>query len=102
MKLLDLIDSIDKFDIDSIIFVPINSRPEVDTEAMVSKIIILDEPPSIQTPEGMKYLLEVELVKEVIQVWKDWRNGKEPSPMEKFQAVLYYVENDAYLADNEV
>jgi hypothetical protein len=102
MKLLDLIDRIDEFDDDSIIFVPINSRPKVDTEGMVSKIIIIDEPPGIQTPEGMKYLLEVELAKEVIQVWKDWRNGKEPSPMEKFQAVLYYVENDAYLTDNEV
>jgi len=68
----------------------------------VRKIIIIDNPPGIQTPEGMKYLLEVELAKEVIQVWRDWRNGKEPSPLEKYQAVLYYEENDAYLNEGRI
>jgi hypothetical protein len=97
MKLIDLLDNINQFDDDSVIFVPINSRPNEDSEVMVSKIVNIDGPPGIQTPEGMKYLLEVEVAKEVIQVWKNWRNGKEPSPLEKYQAVLYYVENDAYL-----
>ena len=101
MKLLDLLDRIDEFDNDSVIFVPINSRLEENTEALVSKIIIIDEPPGIQTPEGMKYLLEVELAREVIQVWKAWRKGKEPSPHEKYLAVLYYAEHDAYLAEDD-
>lgn len=102
MKLIDLLDNINQFSDDSVIFVPINSRPNEDTEAIVNKIIISDKPPSMQTPEGMKYLLEVELAKEVIQVWRDWRNGKEPSPLEKYQAVLYYAENDAYLAEDMI
>ncbi|MEJ2600980.1 MAG: hypothetical protein P8Z00_21795 [Anaerolineales bacterium] len=100
MKLIELLDNINQFDDDSVIFVPINSRPHEDTEAMVSRIILIDEPPGIQTPEGMKYLLEVELAKEVIQVWKDWRNGNEPSPFEKYQAVLYYAEKDAYFDED--
>lgn len=103
MKLIDLLDNINKFDDDSVIFVPINSRLDKNIEVLVSRIIIIDKPPGIQTPEGMKYLLEVELAKEVIQVWKSWRNGREPSPLEKYQAVLYYAENDAYLpVENEV
>ena len=100
MKLIDLLDHITQFDDDSVIFVPMSSRPNEDSEAVVRKIIIFDEPPGLQTPDGMKYLLEVELAKEVIQVWKDWRNGREPSPYEKYQAVLYYAEKDAYLAED--
>ncbi len=101
MKLLDLINRIDEFDNDSVIFVPINTRPEENTEVLVRKIIIIDEPPGIQTPDGMQYLLEVELAKEVIQVWKDWRNGKEPTLQEKYQAVLYYAKHDAYLVEDD-
>jgi hypothetical protein len=100
MKLIDLLDNINQYDDDFVIFVPINLRPNQDSEVVVSKIINIDEPPGIQTPEGMKYLLEVEVAKEVIQVWKNWRNGKEPSPFEKYQAVLYYIENDAYIVED--
>jgi len=98
MKLIELLDHINQFDDDSVIFVPIHAGLNEDTEAVVSRINIIEKPPGIEAPEGMKYLLEVELAKEVIRVWKDWRNGKEPSPYEKYQAVLYYVKNDAYLS----
>lgn len=101
MKLIDLIDRINQYDNYSVIFVPKGSKANENSEAIVSKIINIDEPPGIQTPEGMKYLLEVELAKEVIQVWKDWRSGKEPSPHEKCQAVLYYSGHDAYLSGGE-
>jgi hypothetical protein len=101
MKLIDLLDHIDQYGDDSAIFIPVNSSPNEDSEASVRKVIITDEPPGIETPEGMRYLLEVELVKEVLQVWKDWRNGKEPSPHEKYMAVLYYADNDAYLAEEK-
>jgi very-short-patch-repair endonuclease len=99
LKLIDVLDNIDQFDDDSVIFIPKDSKPDEDTQAMVRKIIVIDESSGIQTPERMKYLLEVELAKEVIQVWRDWRNGEEPSPSQKYQAVLYYAENDAYISD---
>jgi hypothetical protein len=103
MKLIELLNGIDHFDNEQAIFVPINSEPSEDSEAIISSLIIIEsELPSLDVPKGMKFLLDVETVKEIIQVWRDWNNEKEPSPMDKYQAVLYYVENDAYLAENEV
>ena len=100
MKLIDLLDNINQFDNDSVIFIPVSSRLNENVEAIVSKIIIIDKPPGIQTPEGLRYLLEVEMAKEVINVWREWRNGKEPSSLEKCHAVLYYAENDAFLVED--
>ena len=42
MKLIDLLDNINKFDDDSVIFVPINSRLDKNIEVLVSRIIIID------------------------------------------------------------
>ncbi len=102
MKLIELLNDIFDYSDDLAIFIPVNSTPTEDTDAIISPLIIIEsESPRLDVPNGMKYLLDVETAKEVIQVWRDWRNGKEPSPMEKYQAVLYYVENDAYLAECE-
>jgi len=43
-----------------------------------------------------RYLLEVDLAKEVIEVWSAWRGGTLPSPAEAAQAVIHYAEHDAY------
>jgi hypothetical protein len=42
------------------------------------------------------YLLEVDLAREVLAVWSDWRSGVAPSPDEAARAVIYYAEHDAY------
>ena len=47
----------------------------------------------------MRYLLEVFLAKEVVEVWSKWRNGRNPTALDKCAAVIYYAENDAYLPD---
>lgn len=49
------------------------------------------------TAQGMRYLLEVWLAREVIAVWSNWRDGREPTSEEKLAAIVYYAENDAYL-----
>ncbi len=46
---------------------------------------------------GMSYLLEVPLAKEAVQVWSEWRGGREPTVEDKCEAVIYYAENDTYL-----
>jgi hypothetical protein len=46
---------------------------------------------------GMDYLLEISLAKSVLDVWKDWRHGREPSDEERCEAIIYYAEHDAYL-----
>lgn len=44
-----------------------------------------------------EYLLEIETVKEVIEVWRKWRDGRKPSVEEICEAVIYYAEYDAYI-----
>lgn len=51
----------------------------------------------IHCPEGMRYFLEVDLVREAIEVWSKWRNGATPTLDEAVAAVIYYGEQDAYL-----
>jgi len=48
-------------------------------------------------PPGFKYLLEVFLAKDVIDVWSKWRGGKRPSRAERVAAVAHYASHDAYL-----
>jgi hypothetical protein len=42
------------------------------------------------------YLLEIDLAREVLAVWSDWRSGVAPSPEEAARAVIHYAEHDAY------
>jgi hypothetical protein len=92
--LLNLIDTID--DLDPNLTIYIEDIPEL---SIHSKAIAC--PPSddgsIYSLDGYVYLLEVELAKEVVEVWTSWRNGRIPSSDQKAEAVLYYGLNDAYL-----
>jgi hypothetical protein len=45
----------------------------------------------------MAYLLEVDLAKEAIRVWSEWRNGAAPTSEEQVAAVVHYAAHDAYL-----
>jgi hypothetical protein len=47
--------------------------------------------------EELHYFLEAEIAKEVLDVWKQWRNGRLPNEKEKIEALIFYVDNDAYL-----
>jgi len=47
-------------------------------------------------PEVYEYFLEVDLVREVLEVWSAWRNGQIPTTNEACTAVIYYAEHDAY------
>jgi hypothetical protein len=48
-------------------------------------------------PEGLTYLLEVYLAKEAVEVWSQWRQGRQPSLVEKCKAIIWYAEHDAYM-----
>jgi len=48
-------------------------------------------------PDGMTYLLEISLCKQVVQAYINHRGNKEPSGLEKARAIAYYAKNDAYL-----
>jgi hypothetical protein len=46
---------------------------------------------------GLSYVLEVNLAKEVLNVWRQWRNGATPTVGQMCQAVIHYAKNDAFL-----
>jgi hypothetical protein len=48
-------------------------------------------------PAGLTYLLEVELVHDVTQVWSARRGGRTPTAEELTDAVIHYATHDAYL-----
>ena len=48
---------------------------------------------------GLSHVLEVELAKEAIEVWRQWRDGAEPSAAQRWAVVIHYAIHDAYLGD---
>ena len=42
-------------------------------------------------------VLMVQLAKDAIEVWSLWRENQQPTPLDKFKAVMFYAQNDAYL-----
>ena len=74
-------------------------------------IYVVDEPPTADTPAyvglegsepvGWSYLLEVDLARDVLDVWRGWRDQREPSREDAVAAVVYYATNDAYLPTDE-
>ena len=95
MKLIDVVDNINQMDENSVIFIAENDLVNEDTNATIIPDSLL--PGNGRAPEGLKYLLEVNLVKELIDVWRNWRSGKEPTRKEKYLAFVYFIEHDAYL-----
>ncbi|MFJ1569657.1 hypothetical protein ACIOG8_36490 [Streptomyces erythrochromogenes] len=85
--LLDLLQSLDEQPPEGLIY---PAKPW--TAASVAAVAALDEP-----PPGLDYLLEVDLVHDVLEVWSSWRDGARPSAAEKCEAVIHYAAYDAYL-----
>jgi hypothetical protein len=52
------------------------------------------EPPGTS---GFSYFLEVYLAKEIIDVWRNWRGGREPTLAQMCEALIFYATHDAYL-----
>jgi hypothetical protein len=61
-----------------------------------SAAMVCIEPEDGGGPAGLSYLLEVDLARDVLDVWTRWRNGKEPAPEDAARAIIYYAERDAY------
>ncbi len=95
MRLSDLLAQIDSLDDELVIYAEKNPNWSPNSHAAV-----LPEPEDGRITEqlqGMTYLLEVFLAKEVLEVWSNWRNGNNPNLNEKCEAIIYYAEHDAYL-----
>jgi hypothetical protein len=66
-----------------------------DTEAVVAPE--LEDAEVWWEERGLSYVLEVDLAKEAIEVWRQWRDSAEPSAGQRCAAVIYYAVNDAFL-----
>ena len=47
-------------------------------------------------PGGLAYLLEVAVAHDVLRVWSSWRDGRQPTPEQAANAIIYYAQQDAY------
>jgi hypothetical protein len=58
-----------------------------------------DEEGTLICPQdpALSEVLMVQLAKEAIEVWSAWRGGKKPSRQDKFAAVMFYSQHDAFI-----
>ena len=92
MTLADVIALVEQFDDDETIY--------AESTAPAARAAVAVEPIDGSTPNaaaGLSYLLEVATARETIAVWRAWRPQQTPSPADRFAAVIYYVEHDAWL-----
>lgn len=95
MELIKLLEHLDDFDDNATIYVQMNREIMPNSEA-----IAVMELPDGRVPSAtsnMSYFLEISLAKEIVKVWSNWRNGRLPSAVEKYNALVYYAENDTFL-----
>ena len=50
----------------------------------------------------LSYLLGVEAAEDAMEVWSAWRGGRQPTPEELCEAVVFYALHDAYLPTEEM
>jgi len=88
-RLLDVISALESADPEATIYaaMPFTTQSAARVHA---------EPENSAGPAGLSYLLEVHLARNVLKVWAQWRNGKEPTPEEATRAIIYYAEHDSY------
>lgn len=90
LRLADLLRNIEQVDGDLTIYR--EAGPLIEPS---SRVALVDEEADGE-PEGMVYMLEVHLVRDVLRVWKSWRRGPEPSTEEACAAISFYATHDAF------
>ena len=87
--LLEVISALASADPEATIYAAVPVAPH-------SAAMVCVEPEDGGSPTGFSYLLEVDLARNVLDVWARWRDGKEPTPEEATRAIIHYAEHDAY------
>jgi len=96
--LAEIIKDVENFDDDSLIYAEKNTTWEMNSPASLIEVdrYAEDDP---EPPDNMTYFISVGTAKEVLEVWRRWREGKRPTEKERFEAIVFYAENDAYIRD---
>lgn len=102
MKLFEIIQTINTFDRDGIIFLQrIDHLFHSKSDAVV--MLLTDEELEMNVDEfaasrcpGKSYFLEISLAQEILQGWADNHNGQPPTTEQACECVIHYAEYDAY------
>lgn len=89
-RLGDVLKSIDALDPEGTIYAPSHRPLSADSPVVVA----IEGSP---VPAGLKYLLEVAIADDVLEVWSAWRSGRVPSADDAVAAVEWYTDHDAYM-----
>lgn len=86
MTLREVISLLDQFADDETIF--------AESATPTAEAVVTAEP---EHAAPLRYLLEVNLAREAVEVWETWRPRQTASLDDKVAAVIYYAQNDAWL-----
>ncbi|WP_158717312.1 DUF7716 domain-containing protein [Streptomyces sp. NRRL F-4474] len=92
LTLESVLRSINEIDDELIIYVP-----QAGHLSLTSNVELLSLASVENVDPNLRYLLEVQLAKDVIETWSEWRNGTVPTVEEMFAAISYYAEWDSYI-----
>ena len=101
--LIDLIDRLDEVDVFDRFNPPIIYAEGGRNAATKARAIICPAPDdSLECPldSSLTEVLMVSLAQQAIRVWADWRH-RTPNRLQKFEAVMYYAQNDAFFPLDE-
>jgi hypothetical protein len=91
-KVGDVLADVDSLDDEIIMFVPEGEDVSLSTSALLLSFEEYE-----RGADGYRYFLEGENIKESIEVWSLWRDGRLPTLDDKLAAVVYYATNDAFM-----
>lgn len=94
MDLREIINNVENISNELVIFATKGNNWLVDAPAA---LVLASDMEQVASLEGLVYFLEVETAKDVLEVWKHWRAGRDPSEAERIDALLFYADNDAFL-----
>jgi hypothetical protein len=95
MNLREIIGDIEQLSDDLVIFASKNG--EWDLAGPAATVLSSDAERIGISLENLTYFLEVEIAKEVIEAEKQRKERTKLSEREVIDAILYYVDNDAYI-----
>ena len=97
MTLRQVVERLDSYNDELMIWARVQTKDDLtsDTEAVVASARQDDS--SWWEERGLSYVLEVDLAKDAIRVWRQGHDGAEPSAAQRCAAVIHYAVNDAFL-----
>jgi len=93
MNLQDVVRDLDQLPREGTIYIP---QDDVIFDGSTLALVVS---PEAAPATGWRYLLEVFIARDVLEVWSSWRGDRAPSIDEACEAIIYYADNDAYQED---